>query len=506
MGRSLGGEPRQSTVLSAGPLSLWNAACGKFPSWGKMRESMLNTKVWSVATMQVRGGAATALGMAILSLMFLSVAVWNGFPLIFYDTGAYVLEGLGHVFLVERAPVYAELLFLAGGAVSLWPITILQALMISYIILEVARCEVPKLTLLGLTVIGLALSLLTGIAWYVGQVEPDIFTPAVILGCWLLLFRGERLGRVGIGWVMALTGLAVACHPSHLGLYGGLLIVVGLLKLVARARPWLSGLNIRRGLMGLLVSLGLVIAGNFALTGTIFISKSGSVFVFARLMQDGIVQRLLDDTCPPRGDIHWQLCAYKNRLAKNANAWLWGQGSGFHSLGGFTSDTQQKEDSLIIVQSIMRYPMMNLKAAVYDSVLQFLEFKTGDGIEPQLTILESGFKRLIPGQVPAYLEARQQRGLIRFKTLNMIHVPVGAISVLGLLLLLQHGLARRAWEEVSLPTLVLLGLIGNAIICGSFSNPHDRYQSRVIWLPSLVLLLAVARDRRALQPVPESGT
>jgi len=28
----------------------------------------------------------------------------------------------------------------------------------------------------------------------------------------------------------------------------------------------------------------------------------------------------------------------------------------------------------------------------------------------------------------------------------------------------------------------------------------------VIWLPGLVLLLAVARDRRALQPVPESGT
>jgi hypothetical protein len=77
------------------------------------------------------------------------------------------------------------------------------------------------------------------------------------------------------------------------------------------------------------------------------------------------------------------------------------------------------------------------------------------------------------------------------------------MSVLGLLLLLQHAAMSRAWREGSLPALVLLGLIGNAIICGTFSNPHDRYQSRVIWLPSLVLLLAVARDRRALQPVPE---
>jgi len=146
---------------------------------------------------------------------------------------------------------------------------------------------------------------------------------------------------------------------------------------------------------------------------------------------------------------------------------------------------------------------MHLRSAVYDSMLQFLQFKTGDGIEPQLSVLESGFKRMIPKQVPAYLQARQQRDLIRFKTLNLIHVPVGAMSVLGLLLLLQHAAANRAWRAGSLPALVLLGLIGNAIICGTFSNPHDRYQSRVVWLPSLVLLLALTRDRRALQPVRE---
>ena len=456
--------------------------------------------------MPVRGLVASALGVAILSLMFLSVAIWNGFPLIFYDTGAYVLEGLGHVFVVERAPVYAELLFLAGGAFSLWPIVALQALMTSYVILEVARAEVPGLTLRGLTVVGAGLTLLTGIAWYVGQVEPDIFTPVVILGSWLLLFRGDRLSKARRCWVVGLTGLAVACHPSHLGLMGGLLIGAAALRFAAHRWRALPAPDLKRGVIGLAAALGLIVAGNFAMTGNLFISKSGSVFVFARLMQDGIVKRLMNDTCPPAGNINWRLCAYKNRLATSANGWLWGAGSGFHALGGFTGTAQQQEDSRIIIESLKRYPVMHLRAAVADSLMQFLQFKTGDGIEPQLSILESGFKRMIPRQVPAYLEARQQRGLIRFKTLNLIHVPVGAMSVLGLLLLLRHAGQRRAWQQASLPALVLLGLVGNAIICGTFSNPHDRYQSRVIWLPSLVLLLAVARDRRALQPVAESGT
>jgi len=92
----------------------------------------------------------------------------------------------------------------------------------------------------------------------------------------------------------------------------------------------------------------------------------------------------------------------------SANAWLWGAGSGFRALGGFTSQAQQEEDRRIVIESLKRYPAMHLRAAVYDSLLQFLQFKTGDGIEPQLSVLEAGFKHTIPHQVAAYLEARQQ--------------------------------------------------------------------------------------------------
>ena len=444
-----------------------------------------------------------ALAVAILSLMFLSVAFWNGFPLIFYDTGAYVLEGLGGVFLVERAPVYSELLFLAGGRTSMWPIVALQAAMTGYLILETARAEVPGLTLWRLVGIGAVLALLTGIGWYAGQVEPDCFTPMVILGCWLLLFRAGRMGLVRTRWVAGITGLAVACHPSHLGLIGGLLIAAALLKLVARWRRGLPNPRMKHGLIGLATALGLMVAGNFVLTGGLFLSKSGSVFIFARLMQDGIVKRLMDDTCPPHGNATYKLCEYKNKLKTRADAWLWGN-SGFRALGGFTGKQQQEEDRAIIIESLKRYPAMHVKTAVYDSLLQFMMFKTGDGIESQAWVLESGFKRMIPTQMRAYHGARQQRGLIRFKTLNLIHVPVGAMSILGLLLLIQHAGARRKWGAGAFPAMILLGLIGNAIICGTFSNPHDRYQSRVIWLPTLVLLLAVAKDRRALQPVAET--
>ena len=53
--------------------------------------------------------------------------------------------------------------------------------------------------------------------------------------------------------------------------------------------------------------------------------------------------------------------------------------------------------------------------AANDSVWQFFTFKTGDGIESQEWVLKPVFEKDAPGQLPAYLAARQQReGRFRF--------------------------------------------------------------------------------------------
>jgi hypothetical protein len=440
-----------------------------------------------------------ALGWAVLplTLLFLAVALWNGFPLVFYDTGGYLAEGLQGAFLAERSPVYSLLLFLTGGAFSLWPVVILQAALTAWFIILTARAEAAGLSLTKILAIGLVLMLATGIGWYTGQVEPDCMTALVVLGAYLLLFRSVFLGPVRTIMVAAITGLAVACHPSHLGLMAGLL-------LVALAVRWLRhrlSIKILPALSAFLLALALIFASNYVLTRQLFLTRSGSVFVFARLMQDGIVKRLLDETCPQSG---YQLCAFKSRLKTRADAWLWAPDSLFRAQGGFHGD--HTEENRIIADSIRRYPLMQIEAAIRDSVRQFFTFKTGDGIESQEWILKPDFEKMMPGQLPEYLAAQQQRSRFRFAAFNMVHVTVGILSLLGVLLLLQRALIRGRWDEAALPGLVLTALIGNAIICGTFSNPHDRYQSRLIWLPSLVLLIAGMKNPSVLRPLEESGT
>jgi hypothetical protein len=44
-----------------------------------------------------------------------------------------------------------------------------------------------------------------------------------------------------------------------------------------------------------------------------------------------------------------------------------------------------------------------------------------------------------------------------------------------------------------LSATAMLGLLGNAMVCGIVSNPHDRYGARIVWIAAFIVLLAMAQ-------------
>jgi hypothetical protein len=220
------------------------------------------------------------------------------------------------------------------------------------------------------------------------------------------------------------------------------------------------------------------------------------------MLQDRIVMRLLDDTCPASG---YRLCKYKDMLPRTADGWLWGRDSPFFRLDRFAGTNAESER--IIWDSIKRYPLLQIEAALNDAANQFVTYRTGDQIEPQQWALQSVFLRFIPAQVPAYLEARQQRGEFRFRTVNLIDVPIAGLMLVGLIVMLFRAFVQRRRKSAVLLGYVLVALLGNAFICGALSNPHARYQSRIIWIVPFALVLASVDWRIAsLRGVVESGT
>ena len=436
--------------------------------------------------------------------MLLSVAIWNGFPLIFYDTGAYILQGLGREFVVERSPVYSLFLGYGGGGRSLWLIAVIQAALTAFVIVESARCVAPKMGIAIFTGVALALVIFTGLPWYAGQIEPDCFTALTVLCTYLLAFHARDLGVPRIIAIFLIAGFSAATHPSHILLIVGLVLIVAAFKVVSIARNGAAGLRLSSlalPLMSALLAVVLTFAANYSLTGKIFFNRAGSVFVFASLLQDGLVDRLLHDTCPQSG---YALCAYKDELPKTAEHWLWFPDSPFTKLGHFAGTAAESEK--IVDDILVRYPGGFLLSTISDTAEQLLDFRTGDQIEPQEWVLHANLDRFIPHQMTGYMGARQQEGKIRFHYVNDVHWPVAALAQIGAIAAFFLMVRQRRWNSAIFLGFVLAALLGNALICGALSNPHDRYQSRLVWLPVFALALLGTEGRFSLRDTAESVT
>jgi hypothetical protein len=453
----------------------------------------------------ISGIGAELAAIVLLAPLFLYAAWWNGFPFMFFDSGAYVLEGFRRFFVPERSPVYSLFLDYAHGRASLWYVAWAQALMTSFVIVEFARSVWPRTTLWTLLRVGAALSVLTSIAWFTGQIEPDCFTPLFILAFYPLAFKARQTGFVRALLLIAVAGLAIASHPSHLGTAAGLVLCLALVWIptfVWRERKFPKP-NVFLPLLSVFLGVGLVLGANYTLVRKIpeikekvFLSRSGPFFLAARLMGDGVVKKTLYDLCPERPEM--VLCPYKDNLPKTADNFLWGRESPFNKIGRFYGPKEEYE--LIVRHSVTHYPLQSLFPGLWGSVRQYFMIRTGDGVEPQIWVLRDLFYGFMPKQRQAYMDAHQQKGQIHFGAVNVAQVPVAFLAQAWLGWVLWKALKRRRWNLATLPAFALVALLGNAMVCGLFSGPHDRYQSRVAWVPVLIVLLTARTSvERALR-------
>ena len=220
-------------------------------------------------------------------------------------------------------------------------------------------------------------------------------------------------------------------------------------------------------------------------------TPGGSSFLFGRLLEDGMIDRYLEDKCP---DPSLKICAYKDEIPDQADDWLWGN-SAFYKLGGW--DGYVEEQGRIIRETLLLYPLEHLTTAIGATLEQFVSFETEVSIDDnEPTFLT--FAELVPDLMPALMNARQQDGRLDVGPLNYtLYVPIAALAIGGLLIaLIVRRRLKLSPQATALCFTVLLALAANAAICGIFSHPVDRYQSRLVLLaPFAVAVLFAQRWR-----------
>ncbi len=464
-----------SDVLPAGPTARLGVAtaAAKF----QQTKSQQNILVWTLAS-----------GAMVLALML--PALWNGFPLIFPDTGGYLTRPIEGALTIGRSALYGLFLY-AGVPLSFWPNALIQSgLTVWLIVLTLRASGLGGRPWLALGIVAM-LTVCTSLPWFTGQLMPDILFPAAVLALYLLAFRAGQLRRWERPALIAVIVFAIPSHMAAAGMCVGVIAALWLLsrfKRLALPRPrlWLATGAVAAGVAFCPVS-NVAITGNFALT------PGGASFLFGRLLEDGIVTRYLNDQCP---DPSLKLCALKGQLPDDADGWLWGDNT-FNRLG---YEAWEPEEKVVILATLARYPIMHAVTAVAATLKQFVSFHTEISINDNEPTIAT-FADRVPQLYPHFMRARQQADRFNVAPLNWLYVPVAALAIAGLgAVLIWRRRLVVAPELAALCLTILLALAANAAICGIFSHPVGRYQSRLVPLAPLAIVMLIAR-RRAITPL-----
>ncbi|WP_257166851.1 hypothetical protein [Bradyrhizobium sp. SRS-191] len=427
---------------------------------------------------------AAWLPVIVIPLFLVAPALWNGYPLLQWDTGGYLARWYEGYLVPSRSTVFGLYLHYGEGS-SFWLNLGLQALATLWILqltLRVLGLYQP----LRLLWIGLLLILTTALPWLASMLLTDIFAGLSVLALFLLVTQARRISALEKAALFGFVAFASATHSATLGVLFGLCCAGWI------AYPWLRRQIALSGLiqasLTIVAGATMLLAANFALSGQLAWTPGGTGVAFGRMLQDGIVAQYLNDHC---GREKLKLCPYRNELPPTADDFLWGN-SMFNKLGRF--EGMNEEMGFIVKQSLAAYPLWQAKAAAIATGEQLMHVATGEGTSGWVPHTYGIIERYIPSQVRQMRAAHQQHWEINFAVVNWLHVPVALGSMLAAAAIAAHAIWRRRRDDITLLAVtVTLALLGNAVICGVLSGPHDRYGARLVWMATFTVLIAVAR-------------
>jgi hypothetical protein len=477
-------------------------------------------------------------GLAAMAALFLAgamlslPAIWNRSPLLFYDTGGYLLRASGatSVLLHEHSPAlpragqaagsedakgvpseseykkisrnpfflrpiaYSIFLIPFSGALSFFLLPLAQGILSAYVIRRLLTTLDVYSWKTFFFCIG-TLGVLSSLPLYVSQMMPDLFTSLMIVMSFVAVYSWPTRSVRGRVFDTCLVALTVAVHLSHVPIMLALVVIYGLAAVLFRKD--VKPAAVATGAVApLLLAITLAVSSNAIVARHPVMSESSPLFMLARLLGDGPARAYLNESCPAAG---YQLCNELDHLgdhtatASVSDYFLWDP-------NGIVKRTANpgllREAAEIDRATIKRYPLWVAGNAIRNGLTQLITFQVDPKINLSPRFLIADLHKIDARLATAFVQSRQAKR----------QFPVAEASrllVFGLVVSLAAGgyLALRARRSISsrafqFVAVVFVSLGANALATGALSQIHERYQNRVIWL---LVLCALVLASSALQ-------
>jgi putative flippase GtrA len=439
-----------------------------------------------------------------------------------HETGEPAVQGstlnspFDKIVLSGRSIYYGALLYLGHLTSSLWLSVFAQSAIFVYLsytlVVTCLRFSVFTLLCLDLTVLAV-----TPLSFFVSNLMPDVFASFLILATIILLafWNSIRLReRIVVSAILLYSALT---HTSHLLLLLCLVIAFCIVFIV-KHRALLRGLFSVQGVVLIAVVLGAVLGEQAFLYGarlTIGADPIRPPFVMARLIADGPGYQFLKQNCATKTYV---VCRYVDRFPITAPAFLWSTDpmKGVFSVADAATRSALSSEQTSFALDVMRFdPIGLIVNAGGNTIREYFSV----GIDQ--FFLNQEQLQWAKGKLPtSYFEKLLHTHIVLNDWMhNWIRTPVTiwylSVYILSSLCLV---LALAFWPIIQSRTkssnfpqqqwfyalsIAITAIVFNAAICGVFSEPLQRYQTRISWIPSFLLLLLMANLWEVYSPVKD---
>ena len=438
---------------------------------------------------------------ALVAGVLLCWPMWlTGADFVFYDTRNYFLAGreiwtiLGRAAgwgadAVAAAPegtgggaarfgrslVYSGLaypLLALGGAAALAVFQGALVVFSVFALIDRTTLAAPRILLAG----GLAVAVFCTLPWHVVYLMPDV------LGAVLVVFGMALTGPFGTmtGRQKALlTALAILAAGSH---YGNMPLAAGIVVValaVAAATRRLRPATLLAAALVVVVPPAINTVSSAATLEEATPTPLRLPILLARSLADGPARLYLEETCPAGAD--YAICtAFDGRIPGTIDELLWDE-AGVQSLDRATMARIRAEEYGLLLDVLRAYPAAQSWSLARNALRQLTLAGTGQLLA--VTDVGTAIARGVP-------ETRDAGGARLQDIFDRITPVATALAALALLALVAAG--RVPPGRGGAVFVLAAALAGNALIFGGLSAPVDRYQSRLVWLVPVLLVVILA--------------
>lgn len=410
------------------------------------------------------------------AFLLMIVALYNGYPLVESDTGAYIEHGFRFHFPADRPPFYGVFLRITALWTSLWLPVFAQSLLLAYLLRRYIRFLYPEVDIYSEVSCIIIIIAFTCVAWVSAYLMPDVFAGILLLSLLLYLYDIANTGKLQNITYLAIIVLAIIVHNSHF-LVTGVFAALVLLSAIWKKNRMLVTRSIM--LIGICAGFWLGMSTiNFVRNHGFTFSKGSHVFMVTKFAETGILKKYLDDNCEKK---NLKLCPYKDQIPAYSWDFLWDQNGPLYKTGGWEGN---REEFGIIIHDVLttpKYLKMYIWKSMTSTLKELCQIHAPDNTS-RLGVDSEPWKRIkdyYNDELSEYVTGRQvAEGGPSGSTCNTFYYLFLVIS--GLLLLFHKHIFTEELKVVY--TSIFIFFVINAFATATLSTVHYRFQYRIFWI------------------------